>query len=381
MSSLCVLGFLMTSPSMCVCMCCMLHATFLATHVTAAGMQVGITTPGHIGADVCHLNLHKTFCIPHGGGGPGMGPIGVKKHLAPFMPSHPVIETGALPPAERQAPFGTMAAAPYGSSLILPISFGYISMMGAAGLKQATEYAVLSANYMMAALGKHYRVLYTNKEGRCAHEFIVDMRPFEESAGITTDDICKRLLDFGLHGPTMSWPVPGTLMVEPTESEPKKELDRFLDAMAVIRGEIKAIEDGTYSKDDNPLKNAPHTQAALLAQEWPHPYSREAAAYPVSTLRLSKFWPTVSRVDNVFGALLCSSPAFVRGALQPGLWCVVDTARALLGHPLWCSRQCPPAMACWPPFDALLLLVAQLAATSRDHFGSMSHMQSTTVAR
>jgi glycine dehydrogenase len=264
-------------------------------------VQVGITSPGRIGADVCHLNLHKTFCIPHGGGGPGMGPIGVKAHLAPFLPSHPVVPTGGLPPPKELKPFGTMAAAPFGSSLILPISFAYISMMGARGLQTATEYAVLSANYMMHSLKDHYRVLFTNANGRCAHEFIIDCRPFEESAGITTDDICKRLIDFGLHGPTMSWPVPGTLMVEPTESEPKKEVDRFLEAMISIRGEIADIEEGRSDPHNNLLKNAPHTQEVATAAEWDAPYSREQAVYPVANLRLNKFWPTVGRVDNVFG--------------------------------------------------------------------------------
>ena len=273
----------------------------VANTLRAAPLQVGITAPGIIGADVCHLNLHKTFCIPHGGGGPGMGPIGVKKHLAPYLPSHPVIPTGGLPPPAESKPFGTMAAAPYGSSLILPISFAYISMMGSRALQTATEYAVLSANYMMHSLKPHYKILYTNANGRCAHEFILDVREFEDSAGVTVDDICKRLIDYGLHGPTMSWPVAGTLMVEPTESEPKKEVDRFLEAMIRIREEIREIADGKVDKKDNALKNAPHTQAALLAAEWPHAYSREQAAYPVATLRLNKFWPTVGRVDNVFG--------------------------------------------------------------------------------
>jgi glycine dehydrogenase len=264
-------------------------------------MQVGITAPGIIGADVCHLNLHKTFCIPHGGGGPGMGPIGVKKHLAPFLPSHPVVRTGAIPARGLPKPFGTMAAAPYGSSLILPISFAYISMMGADGLRTATEYAVLSANYMMERLKGEYKVLFTNENKRCAHEFIIDLRGFEAATGITPDDVCKRLMDFSIHGPTMSWPVPGTLMIEPTESEPKAELDRFITAMFKIREEIRAIEEGRADKVDNVLKNAPHTQEVLLAETWTHPYSREEAAYPVPELRSVKHWPSMSRVDNVFG--------------------------------------------------------------------------------
>ena len=262
---------------------------------------MGITAPGIIGADVCHLNLHKTFCIPHGGGGPGMGPIGVKAHLAPFLPSHPVVATGGLPAPADAAPFGTMAAAPYGSSLILPISFAYISMMGARALQTATEYAVLSANYMMERLKGEYPVLFTNENARCAHEFVIDLRAFEASAGVTPDDVCKRLIDYSFHGPTMSWPVPGTLMIEPTESEPKAELDRFLTAMLQIREEIRDIEEGRADRENNLLKNAPHTQEVLLAETWDRPYSRQAAAYPVPELRFVKYWPTTSRVDNVFG--------------------------------------------------------------------------------
>lgn len=267
-----------------------------------ACLQVGVTAPGILGADVCHLNLHKTFCIPHGGGGPGMGPIGVKAHLAPFLPSHPVIPTGGLPPPkEALAPFGTMAAAPYGSALILPISFAYISMMGSDGLRAATQQAILAANYMKVKLDGHYPVLYQNAAGRCAHEFIIDLRGFEATAGITPDDVAKRLLDYGFHGPTMSWPVPGTLMIEPTESEPRKELDRFVEAMVQIRTEIAEIEAGTADKENNLLKNAPHPLATVVTEEWTRPYSRERAAYPVPGLRESKFWPTMARVDNVYG--------------------------------------------------------------------------------
>jgi glycine dehydrogenase len=230
-----------------------------------------------------------------------MGPIGVKAHLAPYLPSHPVVPTGGLPAPAESSPFGTMAAAPYGSALILPISFAYISMMGSAGLREATQHSVLSANYMMGKLRGHYPVLFSNENGRCAHEFIIDLRPFEASAGITPDDIAKRLLDYGFHGPTMSWPVPGTLMIEPTESEPKKELDRFIEAMIKIRAEIQDIEDGKFSKTNNLLKNAPHPADLVSADSWEMPYSRETAVYPVPGLRKKKFWPVCTRVDNVYG--------------------------------------------------------------------------------
>ncbi|KAI8477420.1 MAG: glycine cleavage system, P protein [Monoraphidium minutum] len=264
--------------------------------------QVGLTSPGHIGADVCHLNLHKTFCIPHGGGGPGMGPIGIKAHLAPFMPSHPIIATGALPVTPKDAkPFGTMAAAPFGSSLILPISFAYIAMMGTQGLTDASKLAILKANYMAKRLSPYYKVLFTGKAGTCAHEFILDVRPFKDTAGVEAEDIAKRLIDYGFHAPTMSWPVPGTLMVEPTESEPKAELDRFIDAMISIRQEIADVEAGRTPRDNNPLVHAPHTAAVALAENWGRPYSRETAAFPAPWVRNAKFWPTTSRVDNVYG--------------------------------------------------------------------------------
>jgi len=264
--------------------------------------QVGLTSPGQIGADVCHLNLHKTFCIPHGGGGPGMGPIGIKAHLAPFMPSHPVIPTGALPEQPKEvAPFGTMAAAPFGSSLILPISFAYIAMMGTQGLTDASKLAILKANYMAKRLADHYPVLYTGPNGTCAHEFILDTRPLEQSAGVKAEDIAKRLMDYGFHAPTMSWPVPGTLMIEPTESEPKAELDRFVEAMIKIRAEIADIEAGKVPRDNNLLVNAPHAADVVLADKWDRPYSREAAAFPAVWVRQAKFWPTTSRVDNVYG--------------------------------------------------------------------------------
>ena len=259
--------------------------------------QVGLTSPGHIGADVCHLNLHKTFCIPHGGGGPGMGPIGVAAHLRDFLPGHPVVR----PESAGRHAIGPISAAPYGSASILVISWMYIAMMGAHGLRRATEVAILNANYMAARLAPHFTILYTNAHGRCAHEFIVDCRSFEKSAGVRIDDVAKRLMDFGFHAPTMSWPVPGTLMIEPTESESRAELDRFCDALIAIRGEIKAIEEGRSDRNDNPLRHAPHTAAAVSADAWTHGYSREQAAYPAPWLRESKFWPSVGRVDNPYG--------------------------------------------------------------------------------
>ena len=266
--------------------------------------QVGLTRPGEIGADVCHLNLHKTFCIPHGGGGPGVGPIGVASHLVPFLPGHPVVK----PVGTSSKAIGPISAAPYGSASILPISWTYIAMMGAEGLRKATQVAILSANYMAKRLEGHYAIVYTNANGRCAHEFIVDCRPFDKSAEVKIDDIAKRLMDFGFHAPTMSWPVPGTLMIEPTESESKEELDRFCEAMIQIRAEIAAIEAGTMDRKDNPLKNAPHTAEAVTADEWKHPYSRSQGAYPLPWVKNRKFWPSVGRVDNPFGDrnLVCS---------------------------------------------------------------------------
>ena len=266
--------------------------------------QVGLTRPGDIGADVCHLNLHKTFCIPHGGGGPGMGPIGVAAHLAPFLPGHPVTGLGTA------KSIGAVSAAPYGSPSILTIPWVYIALMGADGLKRATEVAILNANYMAKRLEDHYPVVYRGKQGRVAHEFIVDMRPFKDSAGIEVDDIAKRLMDYGFHAPTMSFPVAGTLMIEPTESEPKGELDRFCEAMIAIREEIRAIEEGRMDRADNPLKNAPHTVRAVTATEWTHPYTREEAAFPAAWLRAHKFWPAVGRIDNTSGDrnLVCVCP-------------------------------------------------------------------------
>lgn len=268
--------------------------------------QVGLTSPGHIGADVCHLNLHKTFCIPHGGGGPGMGPIAVAKHLAPFLPGHPV----SRPASAGDKAIGPVSAAPYGSPSILPISWMYIALMGAEGLKKATQVAILNANYMARRLEEHYPVLYTGRGGRVAHEFIIDCRHLEKSAGIKIDDIAKRLMDYGFHAPTMSFPVPGTLMIEPTESESKAELDRLCDALIAIRQEIADIESGVLDRADNPLKNAPHTIAALTSDTWTHKYPRERAAYPLPWLRDHKFWPPVARVDNPYGDrnLVCVCP-------------------------------------------------------------------------
>ena len=264
--------------------------------------QVGLTSPALIGADVCHLNLHKTFCIPHGGGGPGMGPIGVVKKLKPFLPGHPVVETNGANPMRA------VAAAPFGSAGILPISHAYIRMMGANGLKKASEYAILNANYIKDRLKDHFPVLYTGKSGRSAHEFIIDLRSFKQSAGIDAVDVAKRLMDYSFHAPTMSFPVPGTLMIEPTESESKTELDRFCDAMIAIRNEIREIETGEADRENNLLKHAPHTMRVVFDDHWSRPYSREQAAFPVDHLKFNKFWPSVSRVDDAYGDrnLMCS---------------------------------------------------------------------------
>lgn len=292
--------------------CEIIHKNGGQVYMDGANMnaQVGLTSPGHIGADVCHLNLHKTFCIPHGGGGPGMGPIGVKKHLAPFLPSHPVIPTGGIPKPKELSPLGPISAAPWGSALILPISYSYICMMGAKGLTDASKLAILNANYMAKRLEDYYPVLFRGKNGTCAHEFIIDLRPFKATAGLEAEDIAKRLIDYGFHAPTMSWPVPGTLMIEPTESESKAELDRFCTAMISIRHEIQAIENGTASQHDNLLKGAPHPAAVVLADNWTRSYSREVAAFPASWVRASKFWPSTGRVDNVYGDrnLVCTLP-------------------------------------------------------------------------
>jgi glycine dehydrogenase len=264
--------------------------------------QVGLCRPGDFGADVCHLNLHKTFCIPHGGGGPGMGPIGVMSHLAPYLPTHPVISMGG------SQGIGAVSAAPWSSASILPISWIYIALMGSAGLKLATEIAILNANYIAKRLENHYPVLYKGKNGFVAHECILDLREFKKTADIEVDDIAKRLIDYGFHPPTVSWPVAGTVMVEPTESESLAELDRFCDAMIAIRAEIKAVEEGKADKLNNVLKNAPHTTADLADANWERPYSREEAVFPVANLEDYKFWPAVNRIDQAYGDrnLVCS---------------------------------------------------------------------------
>jgi glycine dehydrogenase len=265
--------------------------------------QVGLTNPATIGADVCHLNLHKTFAIPHGGGGPGLGPIGVAQHLSPFLPSHPIVSTGGFKGIDA------LAAAPYSSALIAIISLGYCRMLGAEGMKASTESAILNANYLKSKLINHFPILYTGKNGTVAHEMILDCRGFKET-GISVTDIAKRLIDFGFHSPTVSFPVAGTLMIEPTESESKEELDRFAEAMVKIAEEIKEIENGVYPKDDNPLVNAPHTAKTLINSEWNHPYTREKAAYPTTYSMQSKYWVPVSRIDDAFGDrnLICSCP-------------------------------------------------------------------------
>lgn len=296
--------------------CAIVHAHGGQVYMDGANMnaQVGLTSPGIIGADVCHLNLHKTFSIPHGGGGPGMGPICVKKHLAPYLSSH-IVNSESPPASGRDSENstglitkGAVSAAPYGSASILLISYAYIRLLGAEGVQKATEYAIVNANYMKARLQKDYDILYTGSNGTCAHEFIVDLRPFKNSAGIEAEDVAKRLIDYGFHAPTMSFPVAGTIMIEPTESEDKAELDRFCDALLGIRAEIKAIEEGRADKKDNALKNAPHTQYAVTADEWNHSYSRTFAAFPLPYIRANKFWPSVARVNNTHGDrnLICT---------------------------------------------------------------------------
>jgi glycine dehydrogenase len=277
--------------------CRIIHERGGQVYMDGANMnaQVGLTSPGHIGADVCHLNLHKTFCIPHGGGGPGMGPIGVAKHLAPFLSSHPVIATGGATPT------GAVSAAPFGSASILVISWMYCAMMGSEGLTQATKVAILNANYIAKRLEGHFPVLYKGSKGMVAHEAIIDLRPLKASAGIEVEDVAKRLMDYGFHAPTVSFPVAGTMMIEPTESESLAELDRFCEAMIAIRDEIRAVESGQWSKTDNPLKHAPHTEAVVTADEWTRPYSRQVAAFPAPWVRGAKFWPAVGRIDGAYG--------------------------------------------------------------------------------
>jgi glycine dehydrogenase len=273
--------------------CDSIHALGGLVYMDGANMnaQVGLTSPGAIGADVCHLNLHKTFAIPHGGGGPGMGPICVNDKLAAFLPGH----------IYNKNKMGAVSAAPMGSASILLISYSYIKMLGATGLQLATAYAILNANYMKSRLEKNYTILYAGKNGSCAHEFIIDLRPFKVSAGIEAEDVAKRLIDYGFHAPTMSFPVAGTIMIEPTESEDKAELDRFCDALISIHDEISAIEKGLSDKLDNPLKNAPHTQKVICADEWKHAYTRQEAAFPLYYVQQNKFWPTVARVNNTHG--------------------------------------------------------------------------------
>ena len=277
--------------------CKLVHDNGGLVYMDGANMnaQVGLTSPGIIGADVCHLNLHKTFAIPHGGGGPGMGPICVNEKLAPFLPG-------------RDGGKGSVSAAPFGSASILLISYAYIKLLGVTGIRKATEYAILNANYMKAKLKKYYKILYTGKGGTCAHEFIVDLRPFKNTAGIEAEDVAKRLMDYGFHAPTLSFPVAGTIMIEPTESENKAELDRFCDALINIYDEIKSIEKGDADKKDNVLKNAPHTLSVITADVWEHAYPRSKAAFPLEYLRQNKFWPSVSRVNNTYGDrnLICT---------------------------------------------------------------------------
>jgi len=266
--------------------------------------QVGLTSPANIGADVCHLNLHKTFAIPHGGGGPGVGTISVAKHLAPFLPGNPLIKTGG------EKAIHAVSAAPWGSANIMLISYGYIKMLGYDGLKEATKNAILNANYLKNRLEQYYPILYVGENGRVAHEFIIDFRPIKAATGIEVEDVAKRLMDYSFHAPTVSFPVAGTLMIEPTESEPKAELDRFCDALISIKEEIDAIGKGTADKENNLLKNAPHTADEIVSAEWNHGYSREQAVFPLPFVKNNKFWPAVKRVNNSYGDrhLVCACP-------------------------------------------------------------------------
>ena len=276
--------------------CKLIHENGGLVYMDGANMnaQVGLTSPGAIGTDVCHLNLHKTFAIPHGGGGPGMGPICVNEKLAPFLPGHYAL-------SNSETATTAISAAPYGSASILLVSYAYIKMLGSAGMKKSTEIAILNANYMMKKLENDFKILFTGKNGTCAHEFIIDLRPFKQSAGIEAEDVAKRLMDYNFHAPTLSFPVAGTIMIEPTESEDKAELDRFCAALLNIRGEIKKIEEGKSDKTDNTLKNAPHTQFEIIRDDWSHPYTRWEAAYPLDYVSVNKFWPSVSRVNNTYG--------------------------------------------------------------------------------
>ena len=291
--------------------CDLVHQYGAQVYLDGANMNamVGLCKPATIGADVCHLNLHKTFCIPHGGGGPGMGPIGVKSHLAPYLPDHSVVE-GVNPYASKEPTIGSIAAAPWGSAGILPITWAYISLMGSTGLRYATEIAILNANYMANKLEPHFPILYKGRNGRVAHECIIDLRHIRKNCGITVEDVAKRLMDFGFHAPTVSFPVADTMMIEPTESEAMREIDRFCDAMIQIRSEIAAVESGESDADNNPLKNAPHTHDLLIADEWQLPYSRQQAFFPLDWIWQDKYWPPVSRIDNVYGDrhVVCNCP-------------------------------------------------------------------------
>jgi glycine dehydrogenase len=286
--------------------CALIHQRGGQVYMDGANMnaQVGLCSPGSIGADVCHLNLHKTFCIPHGGGGPGVGPICVASHLSPFLPGNPVVKTGG------SKAITAISAAPWGSASILTISWAYIRMMGGTNLTRATEVAILNANYMMKRLEDFFPILYVGKNGTVAHEMILDCRKFKAGSGIEVEDIAKRLMDYGFHAPTVSFPVAGTLMVEPTESESKPELDRFCEALISIRKEIEDIETGRADKADNVLKNAPHTAAHALAGDWKHPYSREQAVFPLAWVKANKFWPSVGKLNSAYGDrnLMCSCP-------------------------------------------------------------------------
>jgi glycine dehydrogenase len=290
--------------------CAIVHGNGGQVYLDGANLnaQVGLMRPAELGADVCHMNLHKTFCIPHGGGGPGMGPIGVKAHLAPFLPGHVVVD-GVNPAAGREGHVGAVSAGPWGSASILPISWMYIAMMGGEGLAKATKMAILNANYIAARLKAHFPVLYTGPGGFVAHECILDLRDLKERTGLSVEDVAKRLVDYGFHAPTMSFPVVDTLMIEPTESEGQRELDRFCDAMISIASEIAEVEKGKADKTDNVLKNAPHTHAELFG-EWTHPYSKEQAFFPLKQYPNDKYWPPVARVDNVHGDrnLMCICP-------------------------------------------------------------------------
>jgi len=286
--------------------CKVIHSAGGQVYMDGANLnaQIGICRPGDYGPDVCHMNLHKTFCIPHGGGGPGMGPIGVKSHLANYLPSHPLVDCGG------KDGIGPVSAAPWGSPSILPISWMYIRMMGAEGLTLASKIAILNANYVAKRLDEHFPVVYKGSGGFVAHECIIDLKPVKTSADISVDDIAKRLIDYGYHAPTVSWPVPNSMMIEPTESESKAELDRFCDTMISIRKEISQIESGQFDRMNNPLKYAPHTADVLCDPSWDRPYSRQEAAFPKSWIKENKFWPHVSLIDNVYGDrnVVCSCP-------------------------------------------------------------------------